>query len=168
MLGNFSENRFARTVQNMLVYADGRVIFHLYDSSTKEGTVRFYSIEDRKFLDPHTKIYGYIRTGDNYIINELEAKAVRMIYDEYLNGTTISEISRQMESLCYHRKRGKFSRKMVLYILSNLFYTGTRIYPAAYSGTGKEEIIENDHAAIISKDVFEQAQERREKYVKRH
>ena len=57
---------------------------------------------------------------------------------------------------------------MVLYILSNPFYNGTRIYPAAYSGTGKEEIAENDHAAIISKDVFEQARERREKYAKRY
>lgn len=168
VLGDFSEDGFARTVQNILVYADGRVIFYLYDGSTKEGTVRFYSTEDRKFLDPHTKIYGYTRTGENYIINEQEAKAIRMVYDDYLNGMTISEISRKMESLGYHSKRGKFSRRMVLYILSNPFYTGTRIYPAVYSGTGKEEIIENDHAAIISKEVFEQARERREKYVKRH
>ena len=57
---------------------------------------------------------------------------------------------------------------MVLYLLSNPFYTGTRIYPAAYSGTGKEEIVKNDHDAIISEEQFEKARERREYYVKRH
>lgn len=168
VLGDFLENSFTRTVQNMLIHSDGRVIFHLYDGSIKEGTVRFYNSEDRKFLDPHTKIYGYTWTGTEYIINEVEAETIRMVYDDYLNDMSISEISRKMESLGYRNKRGRFSRKMVLYILSNPFYNGTRIYPAAYSGTGKEEIAENDHAAIISKDVFEQARERREKYAKRY
>lgn len=168
VLGDFSEAGFASTVHNLLVYPDGKVIFSLYDGSKKEGTVRFYNSEDRKYLDPHTQFYGYTWTGTEYIINEEEATAIRMVYEDYLNGVSISDISRKMESLGYHSKRGKFSRKLVLYLLSNPFYIGTRIYPAAYSGTGKDEIIENDHIAIISKEQFEKARERRELYAKHH
>ena len=168
ILGDFSEEKFVGTVQNMIVYSDGKVVFKLYDGSIRESSVHFFSTEDRKYLDPHTKIYGYTWTGTQYEIDETESKAVRMVYEDYLNGVSISEISRKMESLGYHSRRGKFSRKMVLYILSNPFYMGTRIYPATYSGTGKEEIIENDHAAVISKAEFEQARERREKYAKRN
>lgn len=86
-----------------------------------------------------------------------------MVFADYLNGMSISEISRKMENLGYHSKRGKFSRKLILYLLSNPFYIGTRIYPAAYSGTGKEEIVENAHAAIIDREIFEKARILREK-----
>lgn len=165
VMGDFSEDIFASTVHNLLVCPDGRVIFSFYDGSIKEGNVHFYRSEDRKHLDPHTKIYGYTWTGTEYMINEEEAAAIRMVYKDYLNGVSISDISRKMESLGYYSRRGKFSRKMVLYLLSNPFYIGTRIYPAAYSGTGRDEVVENDHTAIIDRVTFEKVRERREKYV---
>ena len=167
-MGSFSEDIFASTVHKLLVYPDGKVIFSFYEGTQKEGTVRFYNSQDRKFLDPHTQFYGYTWTGTEYIINETEAVAVRIVYTDYLNGMSISDISRKMESLGYHSKRGKFSRKLILYLLSNPFYIGTRTYPAAYSGTGKDEIVENDHAAIIDTDTFEKAKERRALYAKHH
>ena len=168
VMGSFSEEAFVSTVHNLLVYPGEKVIFTFYDGSTKEGKVHFYRSEDRKYLDPHTKIYGYTWTGTEYVINEEEASAIRIVYEEYLNGVSISEISRKMEKLGYQSRRGKFSRKMILYLLSNVFYTGTRIYPAAYSGTGKEEIVENDHPAIITGEQFEKARERREYYAECH
>ena len=168
VIGGFSEKAFVSTVHNLLIHPDGKVIFTFYDGSTKEGTVHFYQPEDRKHLDPHTRIYGYTRIGDTYIICEEEAEAVRMIYEDYLNGVTISEISRKMERLGYQTSRGKFSRKTVLNYLSNVFYIGTRIYPAAYSGTRKDEIAENDHPAIITREQFEKARKRREQYVSRN
>lgn len=168
VMGSFSEDIFASTVHNLLVYPDGKVIFSFYDGTQKEGTVRFYNSQDRKFLDPHTQFYGYTWTGTEYIINETEAVAVRIVYTDYLNGMSISDISRKMESLGYHSKRGKFSRKLILYLLSNPFYIGTRTYPAVYSGTGKDETVKNDHAAIIDTDTFEKAKERRALYAKHH
>ncbi|HAJ96750.1 MAG TPA: recombinase [Ruminococcus sp.] len=164
----FDESQFTKTVHNLLVRPDGKVVFTFYDGTIAEGYVRFFNSEDRKYLDPHTKFYGYTWTGTEYVINEEEAEAVRMVYEDYLNEMTISDISRKMENLGYHSKRGRFSRKLVLYLLSNPFYTGTRIYPAAYSGTGKEETVRNDHDAIITEEQFEKARERREYYAKRH
>ena len=167
-LTEFDENVFAKNIHNILVFSDGRLEFTFYDGTKAESHVWFYNSEDRKYKDPHSRIYGYTRIEDTYIICEEEAEAVRMVYEDYLNEMTISDISRKMESLGYHGKRTGFSRKMVLYLLSNPFYIGTRIYPAAYSGTGKDEIVENDHPAIVTREQFEKARERREYYAKRH
>lgn len=88
---------------------------------------------------------------------------IRTVYADYLNGMSISDISRKNEDLGHKSKRGKFSRKFILYLLSNPFYIGTRTYPAAYSGTGKDETVENDHPAIIVKETFEKVRVLREK-----
>ena len=95
-------------------------------------------------------------------INESEAEVIRGIYKDYLAGVSISDIARNLinQGLVL---RKTFSRKSILNYLSNVFYTGTRIYPAAYSGTGKEETVENDHPAIIDKDTFEKVRILREK-----
>lgn len=159
----FDGNLFVRTVHNLLVYPDGNITFSFYDGREKAAKIKFFSSEEKRYMDPHTKIYGYAWNGSEYIVNEAEAAAIRMVFADYLNGMSISEISRKMENLGYHSKRGKFSRKLILYLLSNPFYIGTRIYPAAYSGTGKEEIVENDHAAIIDREIFEKARILREK-----
>ena len=166
-LDSFDENTFTNAVSNILVHPSGDMIFTFYSGRKETRHIEFYDSEKRKYLDPHTKIYGYTYTDDGYIINEEEAKAVRMVCEDYLNNMSISDISRKMESLGYKSKRGKFSRKIVLYILSNPFYKGTRIYPAAYSGTGKEEVVENDHPAIISAEEYEKIRERREIYKER-
>lgn len=166
-VGEFSENAFVNNVHNMLVHPDGKIIFTIYDGATIETTVQFYSTEARKYLDPHTKIYGYTWTGTEYAINEEEAAIIRMIYEDYLNAMIISDIFRKLVAFGYSR-RGSFSRKAILNYLSNIFYTGTRIYPATYSGTGKDETVENDHAAIIDKETFRKAAERRKIHADRY
>ena len=164
----FDEELFARTVQNITVHTAGNLIFRYYDGRTATGKIQFYSDTERKYKDPHTKIYGYKWTDCGYEVLESEAKAVRMVYDDYISGMTISDISRKMENLGYKSTRGKFTRKMVLYILSNRFYTGERFFPKNYSGTGKDETVLNDHEPIIDMDKFEAAKTRREKYAERH
>ncbi len=162
-MDTFDGDVFVKAVHNMLVEPSGKITFTFYDSRKIEANILFFKPEQRKHMDPHTKIYGYTWNGSEYVINEEEAAAIQMVYADYLSGISISDISRKMESLGYHSKRGKFSRKMILYLLSNPFYIGTHIYPAAYSGTGKEEIAENDHPAIIDKETFEKAKVLREK-----
>lgn len=49
----------------------------------------------QKYLDPHTKIYGYTRTGEEYIIDPDEARAVKTLYQSYLDGMSVSDISRK-------------------------------------------------------------------------
>lgn len=169
VLGNasFDGDVFIRTVHNMPVEPNGRITFTFYDGRTIESNILFYKSEQRKYLDPHTQFYGYTWNGSEYVINEEEAAVIRMIYEDYLNAMTISDISRKLVALGYSR-RGSFSRKAILNYLSNIFYTGTRIYPAAYSGTGKDETVENDHAAIIDKETFRKAAERRKIHADRY
>ena len=162
-LNSFDGDVFVRTVHNILVEPDGRLIFTFYDGRRTESTILFFKPEQRKYWDPHTQFYGYTRIGSEYVINEVEADVIRSVYDDYLNGMSISAISRKNEALGHHSKRGRFSNRFILYLLSNPFYIGTRTYPAAYSGTGKEETVENDHPGIIDKETFEKARVLREK-----
>lgn len=164
---NFDGDMLVKMVHNMLVNPDGRITFTFYDGRIIESNILFFKSEQRKYQDPHTQFYGYTWNGSEYVINEEEAAVIRMIYDDYLNAMTISDISRKLVALGYNR-RGSFSRKAILNYLSNIFYTGTRIYPAAYSGTGKDETLENDHAAIIDKETFNKAAERRKIHADRY
>lgn len=162
-IAEFDGDVFVKTVHNILVEPDGTLTFSFYDGKTVAKQFLFFKPEQRKFQDPHTQFYGYTWNGETYVINEKEAAVIRTVYDDYLAGMSISDISRKNESLGHHSKRGKFSRKFILYLLSNPFYIGTRTYPAAYSGTGQDEIVEHDHDGIIDRKTFEKAKILREK-----
>ncbi|MEE5993591.1 MAG: recombinase family protein [Oscillospiraceae bacterium] len=161
-LDTFDSDVFVKTVHNIKVEPDGTLIFTFYDGKIETARILFFKPEQKKHQDPHTQFYGYIWDGKQYVINESEAEVIRGIYKDYLAGVSISDIARNLinQGLVL---RKTFSRKSILNYLSNVFYTGTRIYPAAYSGTGKEETVENDHPAIIDKDTFEKVRILREK-----
>ena len=159
----FDGDVFTKSVHNILVDPDGTLTFTFYNGGIKRAEILFFKPEQRRFQDPHTQFYGYVLDGTQYVINEQEAAVIRSVYSDYLAGTSISEISRKNESLGHHSKRGRFSRKFILYLLSNPFYTGERTYPAAYSGTGQDEIAKNDHPAIVDEQTFEKAKVLREK-----
>lgn len=165
---SFDEDTFTQTVEKIIVGEDGSLDFYLYGGERRTGRIKFYDSSERKHQDPHSKKYGYTCTEDGYVICEPEAEAVRLVFQHYNAGMTISDISRKMEAAGYKTVRGQFSRGTVRHILGNEFYLGRRVYPANYSGTGKEETVENDHPAIISRDDFEKARVRRESDAKRH
>ena len=164
----FDEYEFTHTIRQITINSDGKMMFDFYDGRISSAQTHFFKTEDRKYKDPHTPIYGYKWTKDGYVVYEPEAEGVRLVYKLYNDGMTISDISRKMEDLGYKSKRGKFSRKIVLYVLQNPFYIGTRVFPANYSRTGKEETVFNDHEPIVTIEAYEQAKERREKDAKRH
>ena len=162
-LEEFDPDVFVKTIYNVLIYPDGKTTFTFYDGRVVDSSILFFKPEQRKYQDPHTQFYGYTWNGETYVINESEAAVIRSVYDDYLSGMTISDISRKNEALGHHSKRGSFSRGFVLYLLKTPFYIGMRTYPAAYSGTGKDETVENDHEAIIDRETFEKAKLLREK-----
>ena len=164
-LGAFDGDVFVKTVHNIVVQPDGKLIFTFYDGRVADANILFFSTEQRKYQDPHTQFYGYTWDGERYVINENEAAVIRSVYADYLSGMSISDISRKNEAAGHKSKRGSFSRGFVLYLLKTPFYIGTRTYPAAYSGTGQDEIVENDHPAIIDRETFEKAKALRERSV---
>lgn len=162
-IAKFDGDVFTKTVHNILVEPDGTLTFTFYDGKTVVKQFLFFKPEQRRFQDPHTQFYGYTWSGETYEVNETEAAVIRTVYNDYLAGMSISDISRKNESLGHHSKRGGFSRKFILYLLSNPFYTGVRTYPAAYSGTGQDETVEHDHDGIIDRETFEKVKILREK-----
>lgn len=53
------------------------------------------------------------------------------------------------------------SCKFILRMIDDEHYTGRRIPDDRYSGTGRDEVIENDHEAIIDSELFARVQELR-------
>ena len=96
-----------------------------------------------------------------------EAEAVKLIFQYYTEGWQITDISKQLEADGYSSSHGKISRKLVAYVLDSDFYLGIRRIKAQFSESGKEEVIENDHEPLISREMFDAAQKRRDSECRR-
>ena len=74
------------------------------------------------------KCYGFIKNHSNeFIVNEIEATNVKLIFECFLNGMSLSEISKELYSQGINSPSGKdtWSRKVISSTLSNEKY---RIY----------------------------------------
>lgn len=130
--------------------------------------------------------YGYDRIRINKSptlkINEKEAKAIKLIYDMYLNeGIGYHEIANRINALGFVGKKGKpFIGKVVNDILHNPVYIGKIKYQhrkevkVYENGKLKKkritnnncELIDGKHEAIISVEQFNAVQERKGKNVR--
>ena len=97
-----------------------------------------------------------------YIINEQEAKIVRLIFKLYLEDKGDANIADELNSLGYRNKLGSpFKKISIRDTLLNEKYTGTFIYGKKDKKgklTGQELRIENGIPIIISKEIFEKVQ----------
>ncbi len=120
---------------------------------------------------------GYDLDSDRkLIINPYESEAVRIIFEMFDNGYGYSEIIKHLNDNGYKTKKGCIFGKNSLYeILGNEKYTGVFIYNKAsgknhnhtrnnHSYKAYDEIIriENGCPQIISKELFDRVQKRRE------
>jgi hypothetical protein len=117
-------------------------------------------------------IFGYHLKQGKLTINEDEAKSVRLIYDLYLSGKGAHLLCKELENRGITAPNGgmRWTVTSVLSILKNEKYNGTlkqrkRITPDYLShkskinyGEEKFIIIENNHAPIISKEIFDNVQ----------
>lgn len=118
---------------------------------------------------------GYdVAEDKTYIINDEESKAVRIIFDRYVNGYSYSQIIDELNKLGYRTKRENknFSKNSLYSILSNEKYTGVYVFNKTqrkgvngkrngHKQKNEEEIIkvEGGMPQIIDKEIFEQAQD---------
>ena len=103
---------------------------------------------------------GYdLDENKRYIINEIEADTVRIIYKLYSEGVGYASISEQLNKMGRLNKLGKSFRKTSIRdILINEKYTGVFVYGKKDGRgrlTGKEVKIEGGVPQIISKEDFE-------------
>lgn len=112
--------------------------------------------------------YKIAERGKPPVIVPEEADIVRVIFDKYVNQKAgIFDIARYVNTLGFKTSHGKeFERRSIEYILQNPTYCGMIRWNRTTNETNeikpKEEWImaEGSHEAIISKEMFDKAQER--------
>ena len=166
-LTEFDEEVFAKTVEKVLTTDTDILEFQFYDGTVKTAQIHYFNQAEKKHTDPHKKPFGYRWSKNGYVIVSKEAEAVRLIFQYYLDGLQITDISRKLEADGYGSVRGKISRKLIAYTLESDFYLGVRRIKAQFSESGQEEVIENDHEPLVTQEMFDAAQARRQAEYKR-
>ena len=161
-LTEFDENVFAKTVEKIRTTDTDILEFQFYDGTVRTARIHYYNQAEKKHTDPHKKPFGYRWSKNGYVIVPKEAEAVRLIFQYYLEGLQITDISRKLESGGYGSVRGKISRKLIAYTLDSDFYLGVRRIKAQFSESGQEEVIENDHEPLVTQEMFDAVQVRRQ------
>lgn len=161
-LSEFDEDVFAKTVEKILTTDTDVLEFHFYDGTVKKAKIHYFNQAEKKRTDPHKKPFGYQWSKNGYVLVPKEAEAVRLIFQYYLDGLQITDISRKLEADGYGSFRGKISRKLIAYTLESDFYLGVRRIKAQFSESGKEEVIKNDHEPLVTQEMFDAAQARRQ------
>ena len=118
------------------------------------------------------QLYGYEMTADNnLVIIEDEAKIVRRIYDMYLNGAGCTLIAKTLNEEGLRRRKGiRWHDNHILDLIANEKYKGDclmgksvyhyGVKKANINGSlGKQYYIENTHEGIVSRDVWDRAQQ---------
>lgn len=106
------------------------------------------------------KCYGYKNDANgNLIIDEKEAKNVRMIFNTYLQGKSVLGIASELERLGIKSPTGKekWAKRTIDAMLSNEKYTGN----VRLLDDGKHDsyyLSEENNPAIISKEIFKAVQ----------
>jgi len=162
-LSEFDEDVFAKTVEKILTTDTDVLEFHFYDGTIRTAKIHYFDQAEKKHADPHKKPFGYQWSRERgYVLVSKEAEAVRLIFQYYLEGLQITDISRKLEAGGYGSVRGKISRKLIAYTLDSDFYLGVRRIKAQFSESGQEEIIENDHEPLVTQEIFDAVQMRRQ------
>lgn len=106
------------------------------------------------------KCYGYVNASDgSLIIEESEAKNVKMIFSMYLQGKSVIGIVSELERLGIKSPtgKGKWCKRTIDVMLSNEKYTGD----VRLLDDGKHDayyLAEDNNPAIISKETFQAVQ----------
>jgi len=129
--------------------------------------------EQGKVTVNHTKFMGYDKDEEgNLIINEKQAKIVRRIYTDYLNGKGPNRIAKELEEegVLNWNGKAKWYESSIRKMLSNEKYKGDALLQKTYTvdflskkrAVNKGEIpsyyVEESHPAIIDKDTWEAVQ----------
>lgn len=118
------------------------------------------------------RVFGYSYDGEKYEIVPEEAEAVRLIFKRFTSGAPLGEIRNELEAMGIRSWRGyNLSYSHLNYILRNEIYIGDRRYQKCFiedpirkkkmknRGQLSQYYVENDHMAIISREVFDRAQD---------
>lgn len=130
--------------------------------------------EKGDFMLNYNRFLGYTRDNEhNLVIVPEEAKIVRRIYTEYINGASTNMIANGLmrDHILSPDGNEKWHTSTILSMLKNEKYTGCALMMKTYKtdvlsrtrikneGQVEQYYAENTHPAIITKDIFQKAQE---------
>lgn len=142
--------------------------------------------EQGKVTVNHTKFMGYDKDEEgNLVINEKQAKIVRRIYKDYLDGKGPNRIARELEEEGVPNWNGKakWYESSIRKMLSNEKYKGDALLQKTYTvdfltkkrvennGEVPQYYVEESHPAIIDKEMWEAVQlemERRRAFAEKY
>ena len=118
------------------------------------------------------QIYGYRWEGDHLVVEPEEAKIVKLIYDNFLNGLSAESTEKQLAAMGVMSYKGQhFGNTSIRQILGNITYTGNLLFQKEYTtdpiskksrknrGELPQYWVENTHEAIIPMEVYQAVQE---------
>ena len=75
--------------------------------------------------------FGYCMRNGEITVDFNESKAVARIFEEYLNGSSLQQIAKLMESekIRYSEDSGHWNKNMIKRIIENIKYLGNEKYP---------------------------------------
>lgn len=138
--------------------------------------------EQGKLHVNHAKFLGYDKDkGGNLVINEKQAKTVRRIYKEFLDGKGANRIAKDLElgGVANWNGKAKWYEGSIRKMLTNEKYKGDALLQKTYTvdflnkkradnnGQVPQYYVEDSHPAIIDKEMWEAVQlemERRRNY----
>ncbi len=115
--------------------------------------------------------YGYVQNENgNLIIDKEKAEIIKMVFESYLSGYSLGQISDKLYQLDIKSPTGKdkWNREAIDKLLSNEKYIGVVILQKTVSGCGVQYVNTgfedkyltiNSHPAIISLEIFKNVQE---------
>lgn len=117
--------------------------------------------------------YDYHKEDKTITVNEEEAETVRYIFERYVQGAGGKVIARELKNLGYKTKRGdcNFSEHGVIGIIKNEKYKGDLLMGKTFTvdpitkrrldnmGEADQYYTENHHEAIVSRELWDRANE---------
>lgn len=129
----------------------------------------------------NSKTLGYIYENGNFEVDSSEAKIVKMIFEDYLNGMGMLMIAKKLEKMkIKSRHSTKWNKNSVRTILKNEKYTGDLILQKTFikdhiskkhcinKGELPKYHVEKSHTPIIDKDTFLRVQNEIAKRAKKY
>lgn len=145
---DFGEDKFSVILEAMLEAMAEYYSLNLSDEVLKGMT------EKANRGEYQTKApFGYKMIDKKLIIDESQAKIVKMIYSDYLDGLGFQKIAKKLNDMKIKTNRGNnFEVRTVEYILKNQIYCGIVIWNSIKK--------EGKYPTIISKEDFSKVQEK--------
>lgn len=167
---------------------DGELMLTLLSSFAQEESLSVsenckWRIRDKfkRGVPFNSRTLGYIYENGNFEVDFSEAKIVRMIFEDYLNGMGMLMIARKLEKMKIKpRHSTKWNKNSVRTILQNEKYTGDLILQKTFikdhiskkhcinKGELPKYYVEKSHEPIIDKDTFLRAQDEITKRAKKY